>query len=100
MTESRRPRRPSFAPVFWGSLALFAVLFTLLTYQLSAASTPEPRPVQVRKVIKRRVVTTVVPTPGAPSVSSGPAVSSSEPESYAAEPAPEEPIEPVITSAS
>jgi len=97
MTEaprSRRPRRPSFAPVFWGSLALFAVLFTLLTYQLSAASTAEPRHVLVRKVIKRRVVTTVVPSPGEEAVSSGPVVSSA-----AAESAPVE-VAPVTTGAS
>lgn len=79
MTESRRPRRPSFAPVFWGSVALFAVLFALLTYQLSAASAPAPQPVLVRKVIQRRVVTTVAPTPGAASVSSSPVLTSSAP---------------------
>ena len=94
MTESRRPRRPSFAPVFWGSVALFAVLFALLTYQLSAASAPAPQPVLVRKVIKRRVVTTVVPTPGAASVSSGPVLTSSAPVESSAGAAP------VTTSAS
>jgi hypothetical protein len=97
MTESRqphRPRRPSFAPVFWGSLALFAILFTLLTYQLSAASTPAPRHVVVRKVIKRRVVTTVVPSPGEEAVSSGPVVSSAPAESAPVE------VAPVTTGAS
>lgn len=79
MTESRRPRKPSSLPVFWGSLALFAILFAVLTYQLSAASSPAPQPVLVRKVIKRRVVTTVLPTPGATTVSSSPIATSSAP---------------------
>lgn len=74
---ARRPgRRPSFVPVFWSSLALFAVLFAVLTYQMSTASTPQAPPVLVRKVIKRRIVTTIVPGPGATSVSAG-SVSSS-----------------------
>ena len=77
MTERARARRPSPALVLWGSIALFAVLFALLTYQLSAASTPAPQQVLVRKVIKRRVVTTFVPTPGASTVSSGPVTTSS-----------------------
>jgi hypothetical protein len=83
MTDSRRSRRPGPAAVLWGSIALFAVLFALLTYQLSAGpnsaltgSTATARPVQVRKVIKRRVVTTIVPTPGANKVTSGPLTSS------------------------
>ncbi len=80
MTEPRRPRRPSPAPIFWGSLALFAVLFALLTYRLAGSTEPAPRPVLVRKVIKKRVVTTVVPTPGATGVSGAPVVSSSAPE--------------------
>lgn len=64
--------------MFWGSVALFAVLFALLTYRMSAATeTAAPQPVQARKLIKRRVVTTIVPTPGANTVSSGPATSSS-----------------------
>lgn len=77
MTEARAPRRrPGAAPVFWASVALFAVLFALLTYQLSAVPAPQPPQVQVRKVIKRRVVTTVVPTPGTNTVSAGPVSSS------------------------
>jgi hypothetical protein len=83
MTD-RRPaaRRPSPRAVLWGSVALFAVLFALLTYQLSSGADPSlsgstatARPLQVRKVIKRRIVTTIVPTPGANSVVSGPATS-------------------------
>jgi len=102
MTESSRPRRPGFGPVLWGSVALFALLFVLLTYQLAAATEPEPRPVVQRKVIKRRVVTTVVPSPGAPVESGGePAESSSPSEAPPVETAP--PVEaapPVTTSAS
>lgn len=101
MTDSpRSPRRPGPGVVLWGSVALFAVLFALLTFQLSSASDPATSgataaaPVQVRKVIKRRIVTTIVPSPGATSVSSGPVTSSSAeaPEAAAAEP--------VTTSAS
>jgi hypothetical protein len=83
MTDARRTRRPGPAAVLWGSIALFAVLFALLTYQLSIGADPSlsgssaaARPVQVRKVIKRRVITTIVPGPGANSVTSGPATSS------------------------
>lgn len=101
MTEPRRsPRRPGPGAVLWGSAALFAVLFALLTFQLSSAADPSlsgataAAPVQVRKVIKRRIVTTIVPSPGTTSVSSGPVTSSTEA-------APEEaPAEPVTTSAS
>ena len=73
---ARKARRPGPALVAWGSIALFAVLFALLTYQLSASQPPTPRPVVVRKVLKRRVVTTYLPTPGRNSVSSSGAVAS------------------------
>jgi hypothetical protein len=66
--------------VIWGSLALFGVLFALLTYQLGSnlgATATAPRPTLVRKVVKRKVVTTVVPTPGRATVAAGP-VSTSE----------------------
>ena len=81
--------------MLWGSLALFAILFALLTYQLSlgapaGGSATNAGPVAVHKVIERRVVTTIVPTPGKNTVVSGPATSSST------EVAPE----PVTTSAS
>ncbi len=75
--ETRRPRRPGPAAVIWGSVALFAMLFALFTYQLSAPSEPAQQ-VLVRKLVKRRIVTTVVPTPGASTVTSGPAVSSTQ----------------------
>jgi hypothetical protein len=85
MTEAprkpaRKPaRKPGPAAVIWGSLALFAVLFAMLTNQLAASLAgggAAPRPTLVRKVVKRRVVTTVVPTPGRSTVVSGPAYTS------------------------
>jgi hypothetical protein len=63
--------------VIWGSIALFAVMFALLTYQLSASHPPAPRPVLVRHVVKRRVITTIVPTAGRSSVTSSGQVASS-----------------------
>jgi hypothetical protein len=67
--------------VIWGSIALFAVMFAFLTYQLSASQPPAPRPVLVRQVVKRRIVTTIVPTPGRSSVTSSGQVASSTPSS-------------------
>lgn len=96
MTERRRPRRPSSAPVVWASLLLFATLFALLTYNLSAAqpATREASAPRVRKIIKRRVVTTVIPSPGTTSVTGSTSGTSTEA-------APVEPVpEPVVTSAS
>jgi hypothetical protein len=70
VTESpSRTRRPGPSLVVWSSIALFAVLFALLTYQLGASQPPPPKPVLVRKLLKRRVVTTYLPTPGRNSVS-------------------------------
>jgi hypothetical protein len=99
MTEraaTRPRRRPRPAAVIWSSLLLFALLFALLTYRLAAEAAPPPRPEVVRKVIEKRVVTTVHPTPGEDSVSEAPAVSEPTPEG----PEPVEPVEPVVTSAS
>jgi hypothetical protein len=79
VTEKARLRRPSSALVLWSSVALFAAIFTLLTYRLAASGQlggAPTRPVVVRKVVKRRVVTTVVPTPGRSTVSTGPVTSS------------------------
>ena len=79
MTERSRPRRPRAAPVVWASTLLFAALFALLTYNLSLAGPPSQNTTAplVRKVIKRRVITTIVPTPGENTVSSSPASYSS-----------------------
>jgi hypothetical protein len=94
MTERARPKRPPAGPVLWGSIVLFAALLFLLAFRFSAEPAKggaTAQPTQVRKVIKRRVVTTVVPSPGQNSVSSGPVSSSS----YSAPGA-----EPVVTSSS
>ncbi|HET9154995.1 MAG TPA: hypothetical protein VFN85_12900 [Solirubrobacterales bacterium] len=80
MTEAARSRRPRASLVFWGSILLFAALFALLVYRFSAeqrATQPTAQAVQIRRVIKRRVVTTIVPSPGQNTVSSGPASSAS-----------------------
>lgn len=96
MTEpatAKRPitGRPGSARVYWVSVLLFAALFAFLTYSFASEQTTPAAPVvQVRKVIKRRVVTTIVPSPGQNSVSAG-AVSSSGYTSGA---------EPVVTSSS
>jgi hypothetical protein len=94
MTEPRPTRRSGGAAVFWSSAALFGALFALLTFQLSSAggvgSTGAPEPVQMRKVIKRRVVTTVVPSPGVTQISSGPATTATE----------AVPTEPIVTATS
>ncbi len=94
-TDPRRPvRRPGPGAVIFISLALFTVLFVLLTLQLSSGgsfgSTASSGPVAIRKVIKRKVVTTIVATPGKNRITASPATSS------AAELEPE----PVTTSAS
>ena len=89
--DARRSRRPGPAAVIWGSVALFAALFALFTYQLSAAPAPPRQHVLVRKLVKRQVITTVVPTPGESTVTAGPAVSSTQSTAGAA---------PVTTSAS
>lgn len=78
-TTAKRPatRRPSSARVYWVSVLLFTALFALLTYRFASEQTTPTAPVvQVRKVIKRRVITTIVPTPGKNSVSAGPVTSS------------------------
>jgi hypothetical protein len=78
-----RQRRPGIGPVIWGSVALFAALFAFLTYQLSSSQPPAPRPVLVRKVIKRRVVTTVAPTPGHTAVTTSGGQIAAPPSEYA-----------------
>ncbi len=67
-------RRPGPGMVISGAFALFAVTFGFLTYQLRSGNDPsigaqalagKPRPELVRKVIKHRIITRVVPTAGA-----------------------------------
>jgi hypothetical protein len=82
MTESATAKRAAAgrsrsARVYWVSVLLFTALFALLTYRFASEQTTPTAPVvQVRKVIKRRVITTIVPTPGKNSVSAGPVTSS------------------------
>lgn len=99
-----RRRKPPAVRVFMASTALFLVALVFLSYQLaqgedpalgsSVAKVDKPkRPVvTVRKIIKRRVVTTVVPVAAAVPVSSGAAPTSSSsysaPVAIAAAPAP------------
>lgn len=92
MTERRRSKRLSAALVFWASILLFTALFGLLVLRFPAEqrATAGARQVHVRKVIKRRVVPTIVPSPGEDTVSAEPAGSSS----YSS------PVEPVVTSSS
>lgn len=103
MTEARASRRPSPRAVLWGSVALFAVLLALLTFQLSGAGgaggQTASRPVEVRKVIVRRVVTTVVQAPGEGIAPAGETVSSGPVSTLASVP-PSEPAEPVATGSS
>lgn len=92
MTEAGRSKRPPASAVFWASVLLFTAFFALLAYRFAAeqaASQATARAVQVRKVIKRRVVRTIVPSPGQNTVTAGPISSS-----YSAG------AEPVVTSAS
>jgi hypothetical protein len=64
-------------------MALFGATFAFLVYQLSGGRDPSlgaavaPRPVLVRQVVKRRVITTIIPTPGRSSVSSSGSVAGS-----------------------
>lgn len=79
MTERPRAKRPPASLVFWASILLFAALFAFLAYRFSAeqaATGATARAVRLRKVVKRRVVTTIVPSPGQNTVSSGPVSSS------------------------
>lgn len=103
MTEPRRSRRPPAGPVVWGSFALFAVLFVLLSFRVEAegSGTKATQNVQVRKILERRVVTHVVE----PEEEFG--AETETPESVepteAGEPVPPvepEPVEPVVTSSS
>lgn len=91
MTEPAAARRPRATRVYWVSVLLFAALFAFLASRFAGEqATPAAPVVKVRKVIKRRVVTTIVPSPGQNTVSSGPVSSSG----YSAG------AEPVVTGAS
>jgi hypothetical protein len=71
----RRPKPPGAWPVAVGALATFLVVITLLAVQLrrgqdpalgaaaSAPATPAPKRVLVRRIVKRVVLTRVIPPP-------------------------------------
>ena len=105
MTEAARAkRRPGAAPVFWTSMALFCVLLGLLTYRFSIGQDPSgvgpaaaPAKAPARKVIVRRVVTTVVPAGSGPVAGSG---GGAQPVSEAAPEAESIPVSEPVTSSS
>jgi hypothetical protein len=91
--------------VFSGTIALFAVTFGFLTYQLRSGNDPslgaqalasQPRPVLIRRVIKHRIITRVVPTAGAAGTTVSSAAAPVTSSTVAAPPAPA----PVTTGAS
>lgn len=103
MTESRASRRPGAAPVFGTGALLFCVLLAFLTYRFSIGEDPSgvgasAAPAPARKVIVRRVVTTVVPAaPGPASSELGaapPVTEAAPPESEAV------PVSEAVTSSS
>lgn len=123
--ESRIPPRPSHAPpppptrrpgpraVLWGSLSLFAVLFALLTFQLSASASPastgsQHPSVAARKAAATEVAETTATEAEAPveaEAESAPAeeeaeAEAAELEALEAEAVAEEEIAPVVTSSS
>ncbi len=123
MTDSgaRRRRKPSPMVVFLASAALFASALGFLSYQLAQGRDPSlgagaltagktQRPeVKVRKIIKRHVITTVVPaetgtavsSAGSPSTGSAPVPATSAPApAPAPSPAPAPAPAPVVTASS
>lgn len=94
-------RRPSVLPTAAAALALFIVAFEFLAFQLRSGNDPSlasgstPQPQEVRKVLKTKVVTDIVPTlggkGGTTTVGGGAATVSSTPAPAAA---------PVVTSTS
>ena len=100
-----RKGRPGPGVVISGAIALFAVTFGFLTYQLRSGNDPalgaqalagQPRPVLIRRVIQHRIVTRVVPAPGASSTTVSTSAAPVTTNTAAAAPAPA----PVTTGAS
>ena len=108
------PRRSARAPgpraVVWGSLTLFAVLFTLLTFQLSASAAPGGgsghRPVATRAETEAPETEAPEEAPEVEVPEEGTEFETSEIEAIEAEAAeieseaPAEEIPPVVTSSS
>ena len=101
MTDQARAikrRKPPAMRVFMASAALFLVALVFLSYQLAPGKDPAlgasvakvykpKRPVvTVRKIVKRRVITTVVPAPS--TATTTPVSSGSAPTSTYSAPAP------------
>ena len=112
-TRAVRRRKPSAATVFLASMALFVASLGFLALQLAQGndpslgagaltlSKPQQPVVTVRKVIKRHVITTVIPNPAVTTVASTGSYStggSSAPITTSA-PAPA-PAAPVVSSSS
>jgi len=93
MTETRTPRRKLSAwPVITGAVALFCVVFALLSAQMRAGNDPAlgtsvfaktpisaqaPRRILVRRIVDDEVVTKVIVVPRGSSAGSTPLVTSS-----------------------
>ena len=95
-------RRPGPRAVLWGSLSLFAVLFVLLTFQLSASASPastgsQHSSVAARKAAATEVAETTATEAEAPVEAEAEAA---ELEALEAEAVAEEEIAPVVTSSS
>lgn len=105
MTDAARAkRRPGAAPVFWSSMLLFCLLLGLLTYRFSIGQDPSgvapaaaPAKAPARKVIVRRVVTTVVPAGSGAAAGSA---AEAPPSSEAAPEAESIPVSEPVTSSS
>jgi hypothetical protein len=108
-TPTARRRRPGPGAVIWGSVASFAALFAFLTYELGSGHDPalgaaatqagaRPQKVLVRRVIHRRVVTTVLPP--ASRANPGSSVSQSSAHPVVTAPAPAAPAPPAVTTSA
>lgn len=86
--RSSRSRRPGPRAVIYGSLSLFAVLFALLTFQLSASAGSASTALQRSSVATRKAA------------SAEAAETTAAEAEEAAEAVAEEEIEPVVTSSS
>jgi len=78
MTERARPRKPRPLPTVFAALAIFAVAFEFLAFQLSAGKDPALGPVTPAAPVtvkarpaKKLVITKVIPAGGAAGGSSG-----------------------------
>ena len=96
-------RRPSILPTVAAALALFIVAFEFLAFELRsgndpslAGAAPPPRPQVLRKVLRTKVVTDVVPSAGG----GGGTTRVASPATVSSAPAPAPAPAPVVTSTS